>query len=119
MRRYQSRWSGLTGFITPESAGFDGKRDQDPPVKGRGPVAILGADRVVPQAVEIHPFGPDHLRPRIFRVRFRGIDLRRPARGERSPGWLPFRGIVAGCHSAQGRGEDHDQTGGMHGEDIR
>ena len=33
MRRYQSRWSGLTGFITPESADSTGNGNEDAAVE--------------------------------------------------------------------------------------
>ena len=72
---------GLDGLHHSGEGGFDRERDQDPTVKRRWTVAILGADGIIPQAIEIDPFRPDHLGSGIFRVRFPGINLRRPACG--------------------------------------
>ena len=86
VRRYQSRWSGLTGFITPQRADSTGNGTRIWPSNDRtARPSSLGADRVVPQAVQVHPFGPDHLRPGILRVDLAGIDLRRPARFASGP----------------------------------
>ena len=72
---------GLDGLHHSGEGGFDRERDQDPTVKRRWTVAILGADGIIPQAIEIDPFRPDHLGSGILRVRFPGINLRRPACG--------------------------------------
>ena len=71
---------------------FDRIRHEDFAVELRGLLFAFGPHGIIPQAVEILPPLPHHLRPRIFRQRMLRRHILRPPRRQWPLGHLPIGG---------------------------